>query len=153
MSAGASPINAVLSASTVRRAATGPARQPLLLGATGAAAAAYTAVLDPGHSHAFPLCPLKLVTGIDCPVCGSLRAAHSLLHGHVGAAAGHNLLFVLAIPFVLLAWATWMTSALGWPIRRWRVPSAAWWPLAGLAAGFMLIRNLPGDPMHWLAST
>lgn len=129
------------------------ARQPLVLGIVGVVAAGYTATVDPNHSHAFPLCPLKLVTGIDCPVCGSLRAAHSLLHGHVGAAAGHNLLFVVSVPFVLLAWATWLGSTLGWPVRRWRVPANAWWPLTALAIAFMLVRNLPGPPLHWLASS
>lgn len=112
----------------------------------------YTALIDPTHSHAFPFCPLKLVTGLDCPFCGSLRATHSLVHGHLGAAAGHNLLFVLAVPFAVLAWGTWLTSALGWPVRRWRVPPRAWWALASVAAAFMVVRNVPGSPLHWLAS-
>ncbi len=127
-------------------------RQPAQLGAIGIAAVAYTGIVDPSSSHAFPLCPLKFVTGIDCPVCGSLRATHSLIQGHLGAAAGHNLLFVLAVPFIVSAWATWMAAAVGWPVRRWRVPARAWPALAVIAALFMVLRNVPAPPLHWLAS-
>lgn len=127
-------------------------RQPAQLGVIGAAAVAYTGLIDPNRSHAFPFCPLKLITGLDCPLCGSLRATHSLVHGHLGSAAGHNLLFVLAVPVVVFAWATWMASAAGWPVRRWRMPTRAWWALAVLAGVFMVVRNLPGPPLHWLAS-
>lgn len=127
-------------------------RQPVQLGAIGAAAVAYTGLVDPNLSHAFPFCPLKLVTGIDCPVCGSLRATHSLVHGHIAAAAGHNLLFVLAVPFILYAWVTWIASATGWPVRRWHVPARVWPAVAVLAIGFMVLRNLPVAPLHWLAS-
>lgn len=128
-------------------------RQPARLGAIGLAAVAYTGMVDPNSSHAFPLCPLRLVTGIDCPVCGSLRATHALVHGHLGAAAGHNLLFVLAVPFVMFAWATWMAAAVGWPVRRRRIPARTWPALAVITALFMVLRNLPMPPLHWLAST
>ncbi len=119
----------------------------------GAAAIAYTGLVDPNHSHAFPFCPLKLVTGMDCPVCGSLRATHSLVHGHLGAAVGHNLLFVLLVPFILFAWATWLASSVAWPVRRWRVPARAWWALAALAGGFMVLRNMPDPTLRWLGSS
>jgi hypothetical protein len=33
-----------------------------------------------------PLCALKLVAGIPCPVCGSLRLGEALLRGEIGAA-------------------------------------------------------------------
>ena len=127
-------------------------RQPLGLGLTAAAAVTYTGLVDPNRSHAFPLCPLKLVTGLDCPVCGSLRATHSLVHGHLGAAADHNLAFVLAVPVILFAWTTWLASAAGLPVRRWRLPTHGWWMVASLAVVFMVVRNLPAPPLHWLAS-
>lgn len=36
------------------------------------------------------LCPLRRLTGLPCPTCGSTRAAFSLLSGHVGAAWAYN---------------------------------------------------------------
>lgn len=39
-----------------------------------------------------PPCPFRLVTGLLCPLCGTLRAAHALLHGHLAAASHYNTL-------------------------------------------------------------
>lgn len=55
---------------------------------------------DPESSVLFPKCPFHLLTGLECPGCGSQRAIHSLLNGDIGAAAHYNLLLVLAIPYL-----------------------------------------------------
>lgn len=44
--------------------------------------------------------PFKLLTGYDCPGCGSQRALHALLHGDINAFA-YNPLFIIAIPYVI----------------------------------------------------
>ena len=49
----------------------------------------------------FPKCPLRELTGWNCPGCGATRAAHELVHGHIRAALHLNALFVLAIPGAL----------------------------------------------------
>ena len=127
-------------------------RRPAGLGLAAAGAVAYTAVVDPNRSGAFPFCPLKLLTGWDCPFCGSLRATHALVHGHIAAAVDHNVLFVTALPFVLLAWMSWLAADAGWPTRRWRLPHRAWWALGAVAVAFMVVRNLPYAPVGWLDS-
>ena len=38
----------------------------------------------------YPRCPSKLLTGFDCPGCGSLRALHSGLNGDFAAAWHYN---------------------------------------------------------------
>jgi hypothetical protein len=38
---------------------------------------------DPATTAWFPSCPFRALTGLLCPLCGSLRAAHELLHGHI----------------------------------------------------------------------
>jgi hypothetical protein len=38
---------------------------------------------DPATTALFPSCPFRMMTGLLCPLCGTLRAAHALLHGHV----------------------------------------------------------------------
>ena len=57
---------------------------------------------DPSHSELFPKCPFLMLTGWQCPGCGSQRAMHQLLHGNVVAAFRYNALMVMAVPYVLL---------------------------------------------------
>ena len=47
-------------------------------------------------------CPLRLITGWECPGCGNSRAALSLMRGDIRAALGFNLLFPLE--FGYLGW-------------------------------------------------
>ena len=63
---------------------------------------------DPAAGGA-PRCMFRLVTGYDCPGCGSQRAIHSLLHGHFGRAWAYNPFIFFAVPvgvFYLLV-ETW----------------------------------------------
>ncbi len=54
------------------------------------------------------LCPWRFLTGLDCPFCGSTRAAASLAHGDLIGALDHNALFVVGLlPLAVLAWAVW----------------------------------------------
>lgn len=60
------------------------------------------AAFDPALSVFCPKCPFHLLTGLECPGCGSQRALHSLLNGDFAAAAHYNLLLVLSLPYFLL---------------------------------------------------
>jgi hypothetical protein len=66
--------------------------------AAGALALAATAgllyVFDPATTAAYPSCPFRALTGLLCPLCGGLRAAHALLHGRVVDAFWLNPLMV-----------------------------------------------------------
>jgi hypothetical protein len=53
--------------------------------------------------YTFLACPSKKFLGISCPGCGSQRAVHQLLHGHVQQAFVFNPLLVLALPYLLLS--------------------------------------------------
>ncbi|MDE6445320.1 MAG: DUF2752 domain-containing protein [Alistipes sp.] len=76
------------------------------------AAAYYFA--DP-YSVWMPKCPFRLLTGFDCPACGSQRALQALVHGRVAEALGHNPFLVISIPyFLLVAYTTF------WPQARER---------------------------------
>lgn len=50
----------------------------------------------------FPRCTFKLLTGWDCPGCGSTRALHALLHGHVADAWNANPASFVAVILVAL---------------------------------------------------
>lgn len=56
---------------------------------------------DPETSSFFPKCPFLLLTGLECPGCGSQRAIHSLLNGDLQAAVHYNLLLVSSIPYLV----------------------------------------------------
>lgn len=103
------------------------------------------ALYDPGTSVWAPKCPFKLITGLDCPGCGSQRALHALLHADIASAWGANPLFVAALPYLGLG--LWLQE------RRLRSPRAArlWDRLYGTVAAiislvvifaFWILRNL-----------
>ena len=57
---------------------------------------------DPADEALAPKCPSLLITGYECPGCGSQRAIHDLLHLRIGNAFAHNLLVPIAIPYIIL---------------------------------------------------
>ena len=72
------------------------------------------AVLNPYRGQA-PPCPFHELTGPWCPICGSSRALHSLLHGDAGAAFGHNPLLIALLPLLVWAWLAWTLDSVGGP--------------------------------------
>lgn len=53
-------------------------------------------------------CILRTITGFQCPACGMQRALHAMAHGHFAEALSYNYMFVLAVPYALMAvLATW----------------------------------------------
>ncbi|MDE6271311.1 MAG: DUF2752 domain-containing protein [Muribaculaceae bacterium] len=59
---------------------------------------------EPGAWPA-PRCTLRMLTGYDCPGCGSQRAFHALLHGRVAEAWGFNAGVFFAIPLAVCYFA------------------------------------------------
>src|SRR6266446_10007644 len=55
-------------------------------------------LFNPAQSGFYPVCLFHQSTGLLCPGCGSLRALHQLLHGHLVAAVHLNALLVLSLP-------------------------------------------------------
>jgi hypothetical protein len=106
-----------------------------------AVAAVLLFAYDPTCSTFFPPCPFHWLTGLNCPGCGSLRATHSLLHGHLGEAFGFNPLLVLSIPFLgaLVLRGSWAYNA-------W-VP----WMAFGVLLAYGVLRNIPVWPLVLLA--
>lgn len=114
------------------------------------AGTALVVAVDPTTTHV-PLCPLAFATGLDCPLCGSLRSVHALSAGDVGAALDHNLLVTVAAPFAVAAWVLWLARSLG----RSALPRLRWPRRTGLVIGvvalvFFVARNLPA--LAWLGS-
>ncbi len=98
----------------------------------------------PGESRFYPRCWLFVLTGVQCPGCGGLRAVHQLLHGNVAAGFRYNPLVVLLIP-VLAAWGgAWLVQRAGGPdwTTPFRRPVFAWLLLA-VCLAFGVLRNVP----------
>ena len=124
-------------------------RRHLALAATGCAALAVVAVVDPSRTTLAPPCPLRGLTGLDCPLCGATRATHALVRGDLTAALDFNALYVVALPVVGLLVLLWLVRA--------RVPAvlasaSSPWVLLAVAVAFMAVRNLPFEPFAVLGS-
>ena len=61
------------------------------------------AAFDPAATWWFPSCPFYTLTGLLCPLCGSLRALHALLTGSPLAAFTFN-------PLTITALAAWLVA-------------------------------------------
>ena len=48
-------------------------------------------------------CPWHVLTGTQCPACGSQRALNALVHGHFYQALSSNYFFILSIPYALVS--------------------------------------------------
>ena len=102
-----------------------------LLALCGIAAAVLLYIFDPTTTSYYPPCPLHSLTGLDCPTCGGLRAAHQLLHGHVRTAFALNPILFFALP---IAGLFLIRPALARP--RW-VP----WAALAILIAYFLYRN------------
>lgn len=72
----------------------------LIIAALGLVAVPLLIVADPATNSFFPPCPFRALTGWLCPGCGSTRAMHALLHGHIIEALRLNAFAVAAVPVV-----------------------------------------------------
>ena len=91
---------------------------PLLTGVISVGALGYLFAVDPNEPGHYPLCPTSALFGIDCPGCGCMRGLYALTHGDIAGAANHNLLLLIAVPFVIVLWIRWV-------MRAWRGVSPA----------------------------
>lgn len=141
-----------------QRATTGPSKRPARLGLVAAGSlvlAMGSSVLflfDPSDSALYPPCPFHAVTGLYCPGCGTARAMHQLLHGHLGEAFGLNPLMVLMLPFLgysLLSCATFLVRGRALPSI---LASPFWgWLSFGIILAYWVLRNIPFYPFSFLA--
>lgn len=95
----------------------------------------------------FPKCPFRVLTGLQCPGCGSTRACYQLLHLHPVAAFKLNPLFMLTLPFIVYGFLGYTKSAItGQPQRRVFIPPFYLWTWLVLMIFFWIFRNTPWYP-------
>ncbi len=111
------------------------------------AGAAYLFWFEPGKSGIFLPCPFRLLTGFNCPGCGTTRALHQILHGHLETAFMLNPLFLIAIPFLLFALLRYSVAVMrGGRPRPNAVPAPFLYALFFIILTFWIFRNTPLYP-------
>ncbi|WP_043265429.1 DUF2752 domain-containing protein [Streptomyces sp. CT34] len=123
---------------TVRRAS-------LALG-IGAPVAGYLWNTNPHHPGQLLLpCPFRWATGLQCPFCGGTRMAYDLMHGDVAGAFHDNaVLLALGVPTVAYVLVRWLAAGLRGQRRPLRLTASGNAVALGIAAVWMVARNLIG---------
>lgn len=79
----------------------------LFLALLAVAGSAVVYMVEPSEAAWLPKCPFHLLTGLECPSCGSTRALHFILHGDIAQGLAFNpmapVLWLLAAAIVVLA--------------------------------------------------
>ena len=117
----------------------------LLVGSLLVLVAGVLYTFDPAAATFYPACVFHRLTGLHCPGCGSLRATHHLLQGHIGKALSMNILLFILAP-VLTGYA--IQELRGKTVRISRKVGIA---ILALVLLFWVLRNLPGAPFSFLA--
>lgn len=110
-------------------------------------------LFDPSQGGFYPVCLFHRMTGLLCPGCGSLRAVHQLLHGHLARAFQYNPLLITFTPvglwFGSLAWYRGRTRS---AVSASPATSGKWvWLCLGVGLAFTVWRNIPGSFFYALA--
>lgn len=87
-----------------------------------------------------PPCPLRTVTGIPCPLCGSTRGVIAAVHGDLGRAVTLNPASIVVLVLAVLLVAAWR-------VERVRIP--VWVVAAGFAVlwSYQLFKYATGRPL------
>jgi hypothetical protein len=87
-----------------------------------------------------PACPLRTLTGIPCPLCGSTRGVIAAVHGHLGHALALNPASLIVLVFAAML-------VLGWRVERVRIP--VWGIVAVFAVlwSYQLFKYATGRPL------
>ncbi|MBR5655329.1 MAG: DUF2752 domain-containing protein [Prevotella sp.] len=103
-------------------------------------------LVDPAQSIWIPKCPVKLLTGLQCPGCGFQRAAHALMHGDVLGALRFNWFLLYAVPYllVLIAERYFLRGKWQLKIRQWAEDNRVIWSYVVVYFVWFVVRNIYG---------
>ncbi len=100
--------------------------------------------LPPAQSSFYPRCPIYEYLHLQCPGCGATRALAALLRGHFREAMHRNALVTPLLPIAAIYGALCYRHFLRREALRWlQIPQATIYCALGIAAAFMVLRNLP----------
>ena len=95
---------------------------------------------DPTHNVMAPKCPFWLLTGYRCPGCGSQRALHAFMNGHLWEGIQYNYLMVPLLLYALLL----IVLPKNGRLHDWLTSSVACILLAVVIMAWWVVRNILG---------
>lgn len=98
----------------------------------------------------FPKCPVYISTGFHCTGCGSQRALHALLNGHITQAWQQNMLATLCYLALLCELIAVIINPRFRPSALLQKKNAAAFVLCAVVL-FTILRNIPAYPFTLLA--
>ena len=112
------------------------------IGIVGAVGAWVLYTFPPTAYAFYPQCPFRMMTGLECPGCGTTRALHHLLHGRVEEAFHLNPMLFLLLAVALCALPS---------VLRGRSPAflmKPWfaWTAFVVVTSYWIVRNTPLYP-------
>ncbi len=120
---------------------------------TCAGLAGYLYLVDPNNpTNAYPQCPLKQLTGIDCPGCGGLRATNSMVHGDIAGVIDHNILALVIVPLIAYLITRWVLGLFGKQLPALRLPPWSRYVIPVVVIAFTVVRNIPNTPLYYFNS-
>ncbi len=126
--------------------------QLALVSGTIIAAGVILFFFEPTSSKLYPSCPFLSLTGLFCPGCGTLRALHQLLHGHLGTALDFNPLAIISLPFLAYSYLSFALEVIrGKPLARIFIKAKWIWFFLEAIIAFWIVRNIPFEPFSLLA--
>lgn len=124
-----------------------------LLSITLVAIAIVLYTFDPAAAKSiYPPSPSRVLFGIYCPGCGTLRGLHQLLHGNLGTAFVLNPLMVLSLPYLFYVYLRYSLPV----ITKRKIkplfiqPHLIWW-LVKVILAYWFLRNVPHPLFSWMA--
>jgi hypothetical protein len=119
-------------------------RAPLgVLALCGAGAVLLLFVNPNDPDNLLPRCPIKWLTGYNCPGCGITRMVHALLHGDVVGAFHYNaVMLTLGVPLVVWLFSRWTRDK--WTGERRSVPKSVGFATLVVAVVWGIGRNVVG---------
>ncbi len=88
-------------------------------------------------------CPLFRFTGLQCPLCGSQRAIHDMLHGNISSAWHYNpALWLLALYLLFVALGYVSKGIRRSRAHKWCVSDKGIFTVIGLLLLWGVVRNL-----------
>lgn len=107
----------------------------------------------PLYQQYFPRCIFHNLTRLYCPLCGTQRAVAALLDGNISAALRDNLLFVLALPFLIYSLTVLFINSFCKKQFLHKIFFSAAFIKAVIlfVIAFAVLRNVPSYPFNLLA--
>jgi hypothetical protein len=104
----------------------------------------FLALIDPETAAYIPVCPCRLLTGLYCPGCGSLRAIHAITRLRFDRAFAYNSLFVVLSPLLLWYFANQFSDCIPGTGQDQVLSAArAWQGFAGSHPGIFCDQEYP----------